>query len=217
MAGQIDLSRDATTGLWTLKPKPGRNYGSPVVPESVRREAFAEVGNFHRYPWVGAGQVWQVTIEVINVRGEDNIDGLFQAFIADVSTVREFIFEWPQRIGGTGTDGSAGSVAVDAETNDNELTFTADVPPPSVGRLINFGNEPSKIYSVQYAPIGDQTNSYIVGINPSLIEDISMGTRINAFKPQTRAVLLNKPQLPTNESIVFATTLNIREQPPVSP
>ena len=66
MAGMISLTRDSITRKWTLTPAPGRNYGSPVVPESIRREATAQTRNFRRLPWVGLAQVFEVTLSITN-------------------------------------------------------------------------------------------------------------------------------------------------------
>ena len=215
MAGMIDISRDATTGLWTLAPKADRNWGSPVIPESLRREAVGQTLNYRRLSWIGSGQAFEVTFDVVNIRGEDNIDGLMQAFVADVSNVREFIFQWPQRINGTGTDG--GLIAARSIAGDNEVVFNAVVPPPSVGRLLNFGDYAvryNKMHIVEEAPVGPQTANYRVRINPPLYRQVNIPDRINAHQPRTRALLLVKPSLPTASGVEFRATLTVREQPP---
>ena len=217
MAGQIDLSRDATTGLWTLAPKAGRNWGSPVTPESLRREAVAQTLNYRRLNWIGSGQAFEITFDVINVRGEDNVDGLMQAFVADVSNVREFIFQWPQRIGETATGTDGGLIAARSIAGDTEVVFNSVVPPPSVGRLLNFGDYDvryNKLHVVEAAPVGPQTANYRVRINPPLYRQVNVPDVIHAHQPRTRALFLTKPALPTEDSVVFRTTLTVREQPP---
>lgn len=211
MAGMLSVTRDAASGIWTLAPAAGRDWVSPVIPESIRREGKVETLNLRRHGWRGQAQAWEVTVSIINVRNEDNIDGLFGAMVTDVSDIKPFIFQWPQVQEGTGTDG--GALAAAGVVGDNEMTFASVVPPPSVGRLVNFAPL-GKLYQVQYAPTGDQAANYTVGIEPRLTHAVRSTQLIRALQPKTMAYFLEKPTLPTNRSIVFETTFTVREQPP---
>ena len=205
------------TDGWSVAPRPGRNWRTPVKVDSIRRvygggddvgaDFEAAYASKHRF---------QATVNVINVRGFSGMDGLLQAMFDEVSTKEPFTFRWPQHMG-TEHSGAALEVAVDGKVGDVEVQVkaTRSQPrnPPVAGGLIQFGvhNGRRQLHRVGLVPTGQQTARFRVGVYPALTEAVPADTGIIVDTVAGQARFQTRPSLTINNGVVAEAVLVARE------
>ena len=206
-AGQLNITR-SSTGVWSIAPKSDRNWRTPVTIGQARSEYGSDTLSLDYAGVSGRAQRFTATVGIINVRNYDNMDGFLKSFFFEVRIVQRFRFEWPIEqdhifVGASPRNSTKGAVG------DNAVRMSAGTP-PKVGSWLKFGAD-GKLHNVQYAPSGDQTSAYDVGIYPSLIAPVASGTTAIVKNVDSLARLVATPQRVLNNGIVTEAVIVVRE------
>ena len=205
-SGMLIVER-AANGTWSVKPRTGRAYGTPVQFESIRRSYGGELLSNDFSGRFGESQRFQTSVRVVNTRGLSNMDGALQAMVDEVGIVNRFVFEWPQPLTDA-TVPTAARLSANAAVGANSVRMRAGDAVP-VGRLVQFESG-GKLHRVVSAPEGRQTAVWSMGIFPSLTKAAAGGTTVE-LTAESMVRLQAPPQLVVNRGIVLETTFVVRE------
>ena len=205
-SSQLVLTRTAA-GAWYMRPRADRNYRTPITLESIRRVYGSEVMNFDFSGKFGGAQRFQVSVNAINARGMDNMDGLLETMIEEVDIVKRFRFRWPQL---PGTDSTTQGVQAKGSVGDNAIQMTGNnTVPIKAGRLIQFETN-GKLYRVTRAPTTSQSATYTMGIYPNLVKEVpTTASAIVDVDSMVRFVA--KPTITMNRAILLEVAMVVRE------
>ena len=205
---QVVIARSAA-GLWSIRPRTGRNYRDPIIPESVRPVYGTYTLDQEFAGYQGAAQRFRTTFSLINTRGMDNMDGLFTAMTDEVSTIKRFLLRWPLP---HKTESGAANPRVDAKAAEgaNSVRCVANSTPPRVGRLVNFALN-DKLYRITHAPVGLQTSTYSIGVYPNLIKDVNAGATVRADVVEGYVRFINNPVITQSQGIIFESVCTVQE------
>ena len=203
---QLEITR-SNAGVWSIAPRTGRNWSSPVVPRSIE-PVYGDIGADLDFAGArSASQRFEIDVNVHNTRNIGNMAGLLRAFITRVSTVDRFLFAWPQPMGNDVVT-AAPRLSANAAAGAFEVRCSASTPPP-VGNLIQFETN-GKLHLVEYAPVGRQTAAWTLGVYPRLPKAAASGARL-VVVPVGYARLAALPEQVWRDSIVLSARLTVRE------
>ena len=201
-SSQLVVTR-AANATWTLRPREGRAYKTPVSYESLRRVYGAESVNFTYAGKFGGAQRFQVSVDVINARGLSGMDGALQAMIDEVDVVQRFLFAWPQplnaNVASNQTTGATAGAVGDASM---QLAAGAEM---AQGRMVQFEANGKLHRVVNYA-----SSTRLMRFFPALTKAVAPGTTV-LVNPVGYARFASKPTIILNRGIVLESTLVVRE------
>ena len=209
--GQLLVER-SSGGTWSLRPRDGRNWSSPVSgPESIRT-IYGGVSLDHDFGGAaGASHRFRTTVNVFNISGFSGMDGRLMAMVNDVDILERFLFRWPQPLGTDYDAASEPRLSANAAVGDNTLRLRASEA-PAAGRLIQLEAN-GQVHQVTSAPDGRQTAAYSVVVNPAVTKAASAGGAVTVKETEGYARFVARPVPVTSNSQVFRAALVVQEAP----
>lgn len=204
---QLIVTR-SQAGVWSIRPRSGRNYRTPVVPKSYRPVYGSNTLDLEFSGYRSASQRYQVTLGVINARGMDEMDGHLTSLVDECDTLKRFIIRWPQ-LANTSNGVATATVNTLANIGAGSLMFRSGTTAPRVGRLIQF-EQYGKLYRVQFAPSGAQSAAYSVGVYPNLIKAVPANATVNN-DVDGYVRLVQSPAITMSNGILYEMTMFVRE------
>ena len=203
-SGQLVIAR-SNAGVWSIRPRTGRSYSSPVAATSIRKVYGTYDINNDFIGKFGTSQRFQQTVNIFNVRGLSGMDGLLQAMIDEVDVLGRFSWRWAQMLG---TDSDDATLSANADEGAVSVTCAAGTP-IKPGRLIQFEDN-GKLHRVSFSPATTQQAAYTMGIFPALTKDAASGDTVKT-DVDSLCRFAEPPSPTTSRSIILSATLVIRE------
>ena len=206
-SSQLEIER-AGDGVWTIQPRTGRNWTTPVSVESIQTDYGSNTLALDYSGKTGASQRFQFTASIWNARGLSDMDGLLQAMFDEVRVDKRFKTAWPQPLGPASA--TAARTSANAAAGAGSVRMRAG-DAVKVGRLVQFEAN-GKLHRVVSAPTGRQTAVWTMGVFPALTKAVASGSAL-VTAPVGWVRFTGQPLLTTTGSIVLEATVTMREAP----